>query len=136
MHQTVAVQQRGPWSFKGRGSHYWDFRRSIAWLSDSLSTLRSADYSNPTQDSLPVAGQALLDGLSTRKIPLKGFRVANYISSPFPKLAWRKHIDRQTKLHAAFSGNRWAKRRALAAASLAKGKQRMGSTVSQPPTAA
>ena len=40
--------------------HDWVFRRSIAWLSDTLSTLRSADYSNTTQDSLPVAGQALL----------------------------------------------------------------------------
>lgn len=35
------------------------FRRPLAWLSDSLSTLRRADHSDPTQDSLPVAGQAL-----------------------------------------------------------------------------
>jgi hypothetical protein len=62
------------------------FRRSIAWLSDSLSTLRSADYSSPTQDSLPAAGQTLPDGLSTRRIPMKGFRFASYISSPLPKL--------------------------------------------------
>ena len=62
------------------------FRRSIAWLSDSLSTLRSADYSNNTQDSLPVAGQALLDGLSTRKLPMKGFRFVIYISFPSLKL--------------------------------------------------
>ncbi len=62
------------------------FRSSIAWLSDWLSTLRSADYSNTTQDSLPVAGQALPDGISTRKVPLKGFKVADYISFPFPKL--------------------------------------------------
>ena len=62
------------------------FRRSIAWLSDWLSTLRSAGYPRPTQDSLPVAGQALPDGLSTRRVPPKGFRVASYISSPFPKL--------------------------------------------------
>ena len=59
-------------------------------VSDSLSTLRSADYSNTTQDSIPVAGQALLDGLSTRMVPLKGFRVVDYISFSFPKLAWRK----------------------------------------------
>ena len=39
-----------------------------------------------TQDSLPVAGQALLDGVLTRKVPMKGFKVVNYISSPFPKL--------------------------------------------------
>ncbi len=44
---------------------------------------------HPTQDSLPAAGQALPDGLSTRRVPLKGFRATSYISSPFPKLAWR-----------------------------------------------
>ena len=85
-HQTITVQQRGPWYFNSKGSHDLVFRRSIAWLSDSLSTLRSADYSNTTQDSLPVAGQALLDGLSTRMVPLKGFRVVDYISSSSPKL--------------------------------------------------
>ena len=62
------------------------FRRSIAWLSNSLSTLRRVRYLTTTQDSLPVAGQALLDGLFTRKVPLKGFRFVNYISFPFPKL--------------------------------------------------
>ena len=62
------------------------FRSSIAWLSDWLSTLRSRSCLRPTQDSLPAAGQALPDGLSTRKVPMKGFRVASYISSPFPKL--------------------------------------------------
>ena len=62
------------------------FRRSIAWLSDSLSTLRRVRYLPTTQDSLPVAGQALLDGLSTRKVPMKGFKAATYISFPFPKL--------------------------------------------------
>lgn len=72
------------------------FRRSIALLSDSLSTLRSADYSNTTQDSLPVAGQALLGGLSTRKVPVKGFKVVDYISFPFPRLSWRKRCDRSS----------------------------------------
>ena len=62
------------------------FRSSIAWHSDWLSTLRSADYSHTTQDSLPVAGQALPDGVLTRKVPLKGFKVADYISFPFPML--------------------------------------------------
>jgi hypothetical protein len=64
----------------------WVFRRSIAWLSDSLSTLRRAGHPTTTQDSLPAAGQALPDGLSTRRIPTKGFRFASYISSSFPKL--------------------------------------------------
>ena len=39
------------------------FRRSIAWRSDSLSTLRRAGYPASTQDSLPAVGQTLLDGL-------------------------------------------------------------------------
>lgn len=38
------VRQRGPWSSKGRGSCDWVFRRSIAWLSDSLFTLRRVRY--------------------------------------------------------------------------------------------
>jgi hypothetical protein len=62
------------------------FRSSIAWLSDSLSTLRRTSCPVTTQDSLPAAGQALPDGLSTRKIPTESFRVASYISSSFPKL--------------------------------------------------
>ncbi len=64
------------------------FRSSIAWLSDWLSTLRNAGYPNTTQDSLPVAGQALLNGISTRKVPLKGFKVVDYISFPLPKLCF------------------------------------------------
>ena len=41
-------------------------RSSIAWLSDSLSALRSAGYPDPTQDSLPAVGHplAVMDGLS------------------------------------------------------------------------
>ena len=70
------------------------FRRSIAWLSNSLSTLRRVRYLTTTQDSLPVAGQALLDGTYTRKVPLKSFRVVIYISFPFPKLAWRNRCNR------------------------------------------
>ncbi len=62
------------------------FRSSIAWLSNSLSTLRSAGYPDPTQDSLPVAGQALLDGTFTRKVSMKGFKGVSYISFPSPKL--------------------------------------------------
>jgi hypothetical protein len=54
------VQQRGPWSSNGKGSHERSFDARVAWLSDSLSTLRSEGYPDTTQDSLPVAGQALL----------------------------------------------------------------------------
>ena len=64
-----------------------DFRSWMAWLLDWLSTPRSAGYPVATQDSLPGAGQALLDGLSTRKVPLKGFRNAVLTSlPPFPSL--------------------------------------------------
>ena len=72
------------------------FRRPIAWLSDSLSTLRRADYSDPTQDSLPVAGQALPDGLSTHKIPMRGFKIAFlHLYPPLPSFAWRNGGDRR-----------------------------------------
>jgi hypothetical protein len=50
-------------------------------------------YLSTTQDSLPVAGQALLDGVFTRKVPMKGFKVVVYISFPLPKLAWRKRCN-------------------------------------------
>lgn len=43
----------------------------------------------PTQNSLPAAGQALPDGLFTRKVPMKGFRFASYISFSLPKFSWR-----------------------------------------------
>ena len=51
----------------------------------SLSTLRRVDHSTTTQDSLPVAGHALPDGLDTRRVPTKGFRDVAYIAHPpFP----------------------------------------------------
>jgi hypothetical protein len=40
------------------------FRGSLPWLLNSLSTLRGADYSSPTQDSLPTAGKALPGGFA------------------------------------------------------------------------
>src|SRR5208283_3600561 len=72
------------------------FRRPIAWLSDWLSTPRRADYSDPTQDSLPVAGQALPDGLSTHKIPMRGFKIVSlHLYPPLPSFAWRNGGDRR-----------------------------------------
>jgi len=62
------------------------FRRSIAWLSDSLSTLRRVRYLTATQDSLPAVGQTLLDGLSPAGFLRKVSELLPYISSPFPKL--------------------------------------------------
>jgi len=86
LHQTITVAAAWPLVIEGQRLPRKVFRRSIAWLSDSLSTLRNVGYPSTTQDSLPVAGQALLDGLLTRKVPLKGFKEAYYILFPFPKL--------------------------------------------------
>jgi hypothetical protein len=83
------------------------FRRLIARLSDSLSTLRRVRYLTTTQDSLPVAGQALPGGLSTHKISLRGFRFASYISSSSPKLClaqWGRPLKLRDVLFRSFGG--------------------------------
>ena len=51
-------------------------------------------YPTTTQDLLPVAGQALLDEVFTRKVPMKGFKVVVYISFPSLKLSWRNRCNR------------------------------------------
>src|SRR5262245_30010315 len=60
------------------------FRRSIAWRSDSLSTLRRAGYPASTQDSLPAVGQTLLDGISPARFQRKVSEsiVTSHLSSP------------------------------------------------------
>ncbi len=55
-----------------------------------LSTLRPLDCSQRTQDSLLVAGQALPDGICTRRVPTKSFRDDSCVTSPLPKLSWRR----------------------------------------------
>lgn len=63
-----------------------------------LSTLNSTAFviavyasqswsSNPTQDSLPIAGQALLDGVLIRKVPMKVSKLLFTSHSPFPSFA-------------------------------------------------
>src|SRR5437773_12391936 len=47
----------------------------------------------PAQDSLPGVGQTLLDGLSTRRVPTKGFSSASYIASSFPKLRLARSLS-------------------------------------------
>jgi hypothetical protein len=39
-----------------------------------------------TQDSLPAVGQTLPDGLSTRRVTIKGFKFTSCQSSSFAKL--------------------------------------------------
>jgi hypothetical protein len=51
-------------------------------------------FLRPTQDSLPVAGQALPSGLSTRKTPTRGFKIVSlHIYPPLPSFAWRNGGD-------------------------------------------
>jgi hypothetical protein len=64
-----------------------------SWLSDSLSTYHRVCCLPAAQDSLPAAGQALPDGLSTRKIPTKGFKVASLHLIPLSQASWHNHID-------------------------------------------
>ena len=73
-HQTGTVAQRGPWFLEMQGLLTLGLStlNSMAFL-NSLSTLRGVGYPTPAQDSLPAAGQALPGGLSTRRVPTKGF---------------------------------------------------------------
>ena len=81
---TFAGHWRGPRCVQNEGSNNLKFRSSIAWLSGSLSTLRREGYPITTQDSLPGAGQALLD----RIIDLQGSneRFQSLLLLPHPPL--------------------------------------------------
>ena len=57
-------------------------RLDIAWL--SVRRLRiTVSVTLHRQGWLPGAGQALLHGLSTRRVPTKGFQLTSCLSSPF-----------------------------------------------------
>jgi hypothetical protein len=62
--RPFTVPQRGPWSSYGRGSHDWVFRRSIARLSDSLSTLRRAGYPTPRKTRFQLLVRLYWTGFS------------------------------------------------------------------------
>ena len=70
------------------------FRRSIAGLPGSLSTLRRVGYPAATQDSLPAVGQTLLDGLLPAGFHRKVSECFVTSHPPSPGFAWRNHIDR------------------------------------------
>ena len=88
--RTVApdhkVQQRGPWSSKGRGSHDWVFRRSIAWLSDSLFTLRRDRYLTRRKTRFQLLVRLYWTGFTPARFRER-FQSCDYILSPFPKLS-------------------------------------------------
>jgi len=75
-----------PWVIEQPRLPRGDFRRSLAWLPDSLFTLRRTGYPVSTQNSLPAVGQTLLGGLCTRKVPTEGFRVLVSSHPPSPSL--------------------------------------------------
>jgi hypothetical protein len=66
---------------KGIGFRGSTFRGSIAQPVHSLSTLRRTDHSATTQDSLPVAGWLFRVGLVTHWVPMKGFRLHDFLLS-------------------------------------------------------
>jgi len=75
-----------PWVIEQPRLPRGDFRRSIAWLPDSLFTLRRTGYPIATPNSLPAVGQTLLGGLCTRKVPTEGFRALVSSHPPSPSL--------------------------------------------------
>lgn len=64
------------------------YRGSITRPTRSLSTLRSMGRPMTTQDSVPAADPLCRVGLSTHRVPMKGFRPLGL--PPFPGFAWRK----------------------------------------------
>jgi len=75
--QTTRGGQCCPHAVHDEDADVGYFRGSIARLSDSLSTLRSAGYPDTTQDSLPAAGHALPGGL----VPTRSHRKVSYVDS-------------------------------------------------------
>ena len=65
------------------------FRGSIAWLLDSLSTLRSAGYPSTTQDSLPAAGYALPGGHQPTQGSDEKFHPPKGQNPLLPSFPWR-----------------------------------------------
>jgi hypothetical protein len=64
-------------------------RGSMAWLPNSLSTLRDEGRPYTTQDSLSAAGQALPNGNCTRKGSSERFHSQLLIEFPLSRASWR-----------------------------------------------
>ena len=80
------------------------YRGSVTWLPNSLSTPRGAGYPYPTQDSLPVAGQAFPDGTFTRKGSAERFPSQLLIDIPLSRASWRNQesrVDAHSRGHPA-----------------------------------
>ena len=91
--RPLASTQRGPRIENNEGS----LQLSISELNSmafGLAVYASQDWlPSTTQDSLPAAGQALPDGLSTRRVPSKGFKAVSLHLIPLSQ-AWLGAIPR------------------------------------------
>jgi hypothetical protein len=74
----------------------------------------------PAQDSLPAAGQALPDGLSTRKVPMKGFKVVLYILFSLLKLTWHNRCNLSALGVMAICGDVYLQRTPLWSATISR----------------
>ena len=86
-HQAILrCGDAAPIDSQSKGFHVEQFRGSIARPSHSLSTLRTADYSNGTQDSLPAAGQLYRTGIAPAGFLRKVSEIRHFFLPPFPRL--------------------------------------------------
>ena len=93
-HQATTVHRHGPRYVHNEGSHdNPSFGAQSHGLGDSLFTLRPVRCRTRRKTRFRLLAKLSRTGLVTRRVPPKGFKGASYISSPFPKLAWRKDIQ-------------------------------------------
>ena len=102
-HQAIAVCRHGPRAVKDEGSPrvVLSGLNSMAWALAVYASPRSSP--DTAQDALPTAGQALSGEIGYPQGSYERFpRCSRYISSPFPKLAWRNNRspDFQAQLQA------------------------------------
>jgi hypothetical protein len=83
---TKAGRSRGPRYGNDEGADDKRLSRLNRMASGLAAYVSRAWLPAPAQGSLPGAGQALLNGLSTRRAPLKGFQLTSCSLSSFPKL--------------------------------------------------
>ena len=102
-HQACTMRRRGPRSKQDEGSHEANFGAQSHGLGTGC--LRFAGWIAPpprkTRFRLPA--RLYRTGLATRRVPTKGFRVTQVISSSFPKLRGASFVS-QKRLRLAING--------------------------------
>ena len=101
-HQVAAVA-RLPLKRKRKLQREILSRGSIAWLLESLSTLRRAGYPNTTQDSLPAAGQALPGEVVSLGSNNKVSDHDLMTHPPLPNFAWRNFFKMSRSIRSRLS---------------------------------